>query len=261
VSLVSEALKKAEREAAARETRADGQPAPFEAPLQPYRSRRGGGRNRWLVPALALFGGAAAVTIALLLLRPAGEEEAPVMEKTAAAPEALALPSSPPTAAPGRSAGSNPFARPQAAPRPDAPMAPMAPTPTSAAPATMPSASEPLAPPLATLPLPKTTPKSPPPSPSVSEPTVSKPAGLPRAPAKVGSQGSGDYLRSVEFADGSKLELGGIVYSEASPFAYLNGRLVGVGEFVLGRRIDRIDRDKVILSGDSGEIILRLKAP
>ena len=75
------------------------------------------------------------------------------------------------------------------------------------------------------------------------------------------SNGSGDYLRSVEFADGTALELGGIVYSEASPFAYLNGRLVGVGEFVLGRRIDRNDRDKVILSGDSGEIILRLKAP
>lgn len=258
MSLVSEALKKAEREAAARETRAAGQPATFEAPLQPYRSRRGGGRNRWLVPALALFGGAAALTIALLLLRPAGEEEAPVKEKTAAAPEARALPSSPPTAAPGRSAGSNPFARPQAAPRPDAPLAP---TPASAAPATMPSASEPLAPPLATLPLPKTTPKSPPPSPSVSESAVSKPAGLPRAPAKVVSSGSGDYLRSVEFADGTALELGGIVYSEASPFAYLNGRLVGVGEFVLGRRIDRIDRDKVILSGDSGEIILRLKAP
>lgn len=75
------------------------------------------------------------------------------------------------------------------------------------------------------------------------------------------SKGSGDYLRSVEFADGTKLELGGIVYSEASPFAYLNGRLVGVGEFVLGRRIDRIERDRVLLSGEAGEITLRLKAP
>ena len=41
----------------------------------------------------------------------------------------------------------------------------------------------------------------------------------------------------------------------------MNGRLVGVGEFVLGRRIDRIDRDKVLLSGEGGEITLRLKAP
>lgn len=71
----------------------------------------------------------------------------------------------------------------------------------------------------------------------------------------------GDYLQRVDFADGSKLELGGIVYSEASPFAYLNGRLVGVGEFVEGRRIDRIERDRVILSGDAGTVTIRLKAP
>ena len=71
----------------------------------------------------------------------------------------------------------------------------------------------------------------------------------------------GDYLRRVDFPDGSKLELGGIVYSETSPFAYLNGRLVGVGEFVEGRRIDRIERDRVHLSGDAGAITLRLKAP
>ena len=81
----------------------------------------------------------------------------------------------------------------------------------------------------------------------------------PAAPAKKPSSGPGDYLRKVEFADGSSLELGGIVYSEAAPFAYLNGRLVGVGEFVLGRRIDRIERDKVVLSGDDGTIVLRLK--
>lgn len=240
MSLVSEALKKAEREAAARETRAKGLPAPFEAPLQPYRSRRGGGRSRLLVPALALFGGAAAIAIALLLLRPEGQEEAPVERAGTGAPEARALPLAPLATAPVH------------------PDAAVAPSPASAAPATMPSASEPAAPPVATLPLPKATqrlPPSPPPSPSVSEPAAAKAA----APAKAVSQGAGDFLRSVEFADGTKLELGGIVYSEASPFAYLNGRLVGVGEFVLGRRIDRIERDRVILSGEGGEIILRLK--
>jgi hypothetical protein len=68
-------------------------------------------------------------------------------------------------------------------------------------------------------------------------------------------------LRGVEFADGTKLELGGIVYSETAPFAFLNGRLVGVGEFVLGRRIDRIDRDKVLLSAKAVRSRLRLKAP
>jgi len=282
VSLVSEALKKAEREAAARDARAKGQPAPFESPLQPYRSRHTGGRNRTLVAALALVGGAAAIAIALLLLRPTERKEAPVMEKTAATPDAralakdgtagvtegLAVPTAFPDVqqapAPGRSVGSNPFARPQSTPRPNAQMdpllkvAPTPPSPASAAPPTMPNASEPTAPPLTTPPLPKTTQRPPPPSPSVSEPPAPQEI---TAPAKARSNGSGDYLRSVEFPDGTKLELGGIVYSETAPFAYLNGRLVGVGEFVVGRRIDRIDRDKVLLSGDGGEITLRLKAP
>ena len=42
MSLVSEALKKAEREASARDAQARGAPAPFDAPLQPYRARGGG---------------------------------------------------------------------------------------------------------------------------------------------------------------------------------------------------------------------------
>ena len=45
VSLVSEALKKAEREAAAREAREKGLPQPLETPCQPYRARRGQRRS------------------------------------------------------------------------------------------------------------------------------------------------------------------------------------------------------------------------
>ncbi len=210
MSLVSEALKKAEREAAARDARAKGQPAPFESPLQPYRSRHAGGRNRALVAALALVAGAAAIAIALLLLRPTEKKEAPVMEKTAATPEAralakdgtagategLALPTAFPDVqqapAPGRSVGSNPFARPQSTPRPNAQMdpllkvAPTPPSPASAAPPTMPNASEPTAPPLTTPPLAKTTQRPPPPSPSVSEPPAPQPRST--APAKARSQ-------------------------------------------------------------------------
>ncbi|MEO7974550.1 MAG: hypothetical protein ABIU84_13285, partial [Thermoanaerobaculia bacterium] len=192
MSLISEALKKAEREAAARDARAKGQPPPFEAPLQPYRSANAGGHNRVLVPALALIGGTAVVAIGLLLFRPTGEGKASVKEKTA----------------PGANARSNPVARPQSAPRPDplmAPTTPLNPTPPSsatAAPATMPSASEPMAPPLAIPPLPKTALKPSPSPPSVSESAVAKPTGPPAAPAKAKSNGSGDYLRSVEFADG-----------------------------------------------------------
>ncbi len=258
MSLVSEALKKAERDAAARDARAKGAPAPFDAPLQPYRARGGGRRRRRLVSALALFASAAAITIALLLFRPTGGEEAPVKGKTAAAPEARALPLTPAVAAPvaasATTAVSNPFARPQPGARPDESSTP---SPGSPSPRAAPGGSQPMAPPLATPPLPKTALKPSPSLPSASESLAPRTS----APAKAVSQGSGDYLRSVEFADGSRLELGGIVYSETSPFAYLNGRLVGVGEFVLGRRIDRIDRDKVLLSGEGSEITLRLKAP
>jgi hypothetical protein len=95
--------------------------------------------------------------------------------------------------------------------------------------------------------------------PSASESGTPQTGASPATPASKVSKGSGDYLRKAVFADGTSLELGGIVYSEAAPFCYLNGRLVGIGEFVLGRRIDRIERDKVVLTGDDGTIVLRLK--
>lgn len=259
MSLVSEALKKAEREAAARDAQAKGAPAPFDAPLQPYRSRRGASRGRFVVAALALFGGAAAITIALLIFRPAGEEKAPVKEKLVEAPGALAVAVAPPVTAPATTAVSNPFARSKAGAPADAPSTSSLGSPTPSPSTTVPSAREPIPPAVPALPLPKTALQPPLPSPSVSEPAAPSERAAPAAPAKARSDGSGDYLRSVEFADGSKLELGGIVYSETAPFAYLNGRLVGIGEFVLGRRIDRIERDRVILSGEGGEIILRLK--
>lgn len=107
--------------------------------------------------------------------------------------------------------------------------------------------------------------RRPSPAPSASEPRAAEPAAKrPAEPAKHPAgrfTGSGDYLRQVELEDGAKLELGGIVYSEAAPFAYLNGRLVGVGEFVEGFRIDRIERERVFLSGDAGSLSLRLKGP
>lgn len=260
MSLVSEALKKAERDAAARDARAKGAPAPFDAPLQPYRAR-GGGRSR-----ATLF--AARLAIALLVIAIAAgwwwsARKAPVKGVEAESPEGFTVSTSPGRANGSAAATAEPAPQDRSAALP--PQAPSdlgveaAQTPAS------PSASEPSRPKPTRLPLPKTAPSLSPPSPSASEPPPSASAATaashiaPAAPAKGVSQGSGDYLRSVEFADGSKLELGGIVYSEAAPFAYLNGRLVGVGEFVLGRRIDRIERDRVILSGEGGEIILRLK--
>lgn len=269
MSLVSEALKKAEREAAARDARDKGQPVPFEAPLQPYRSRSGtsgGARTRLFA---ALGGAAALAALAVLaLLWWSSRPEAPVNRDTAAtsAPAGTSSADSP------SGSGAAPVQEPASAP-PAAAHAPATPSltalatapPTPAQSAT--SFSEPTATHLATTPLPKTTLHAPRTLPSDSEPAAPKLPSPPaakapaRAPEPPTSFGPGDYLRRVDFPDGSKLELGGIVYSEASPFAYINGRLVGVGEFVEGRRIDRIERDKVVLSGDAGVLTLRLKAP
>jgi hypothetical protein len=259
VSLVSEALKKAEREAAARDARGKGQPPPFEAPLQPYRARRSGGTRMPLFAALGA--GAALVTLALMWW--SSPQKAPASGDRPAASALAGTSAATSVSAPERSS-----LEPRAGAQPSPPSAPVTPglatAATAPAPAA-PSASEPPATPPATPPLPKATAGTTSKPPNAREPAAPRPsaplAAAAPATAIVTTFGPGDYLRRVDFPDGSKLELGGIVYSETSPFAYLNGRLVGVGEFVEGRRIDRIERDKVILSGDAGTLTLRLKAP
>jgi hypothetical protein len=58
----------------------------------------------------------------------------------------------------------------------------------------------------------------------------------------------------------ARLELEGIVYSEGSPKALINGRVVGPGGYVEGYTVVRIERDRVELKGDDdGTIILTLK--
>lgn len=207
MSLVSEALKKAEREGAAREAREKGLPAPLETPTQPYRARRGQRPGHKLIPLFVLLGGAAAVAIAVFLARPATEREA-------AQPFSTDVP--PPATAP-------------------------------------PSASEPIPTTEPPLPLPRTTSSSPSREPSASEPARPAPSA---PPARAGAR---EYVRRVELSDGTKLELGGIAYSEAAPFAYLNGKLLAVGERTAGYTLLRIERDRVVVRGETGDLTIRLK--
>lgn len=250
MSLVSEALKKAERESAARTAREQGLPVPLDTPLQPYRARRSGrGSARSSGPILALLGGAAAIALAVFFARPALERKAPNKKAT---PETSASAVAPaPAATPATAPAVQEVPASTSAPSPVA-ISPVSPSSTSA-----PSASEPSPAPQSTHPLPKTASQPPPSAPSTSEP----PSPRASPPPAAASGRARDFYRRVDFADGTKLELGGIVYSEAAPFAYLNGRLVGVGELVEGYRIDRIERERVHLSGDAGEITLRLKGP
>ncbi len=257
MSLVSEALKKAEREAAARDARDKGQPAPFEAPLQPYRSPR---TRRALHPALAaLAGGALIVALAAVWWAGARHVEArPALPEGPPRPAAAALPGAT-SASPAAELENRP-----APPLPGAAAPPAAQFQTAQSPAE-PVTREAVAALQPPAPLPRATA----PPPGESSPAPARPqaaaavpgATVATAPTAARSFGPGDYLLRADLPDGSRLELGGIVYSETSPFAFLNGRLVGVGEFVEGRRIDRIERDRVLLSGETGVLTLRLKAP
>ena len=198
MSLVSEALKKAEREAAARDARGRGQPAPFEAPLQPYRSRRSGGARTPLFAAL----GAGAALVALALLWWSSQQKAPVKGDTPAASAGTSV-------ATTASAPEPVSLQPRAGAEPSPPSAPATPGLASAATPAAPGAtsvSEPPVTPLATSPLPKTTPGTSLKPPSASEPGLLKPpapqaaAAPARAAATVTTFGPGDYLRRGDFA-------------------------------------------------------------
>ncbi len=87
--------------------------------------------------------------------------------------------------------------------------------------------------------------------PSTSPARTAKPVEAPGAESLV--------VRELPLADGRKLGLGGIAWSEVAPLAYLNGRLVGVGESVEGYRIARIERDRVHLEKEGRAVVLLLR--
>jgi hypothetical protein len=55
------------------------------------------------------------------------------------------------------------------------------------------------------------------------------------------------------------VDLEGIAWSESEPFALLNGRVVGVGEFIRAYRVTEITRDRVTLEQGDDRVVLRLK--
>jgi type II secretory pathway component PulC len=63
----------------------------------------------------------------------------------------------------------------------------------------------------------------------------------------------------VELPDGGSLELGGIVWSEADPRALVNDRVVGVGAYVQGYTIERIEEDRVVFEKDGKRITITVK--
>ena len=67
------------------------------------------------------------------------------------------------------------------------------------------------------------------------------------------------YAGTAVLPDGTRLELGGIVYSESNATAVLNGRIVGAGSYVEGFEVVRIEPTRVELEGKGLTIFLTLK--
>jgi hypothetical protein len=78
--------------------------------------------------------------------------------------------------------------------------------------------------------------------------------GSPSAPREAES-----FVRDFDTGAGVTLHLGGIAWSAVTPLAYLDRRLVGVGEVVAGLRVDRIERDRVLLSSESRRVWITLR--
>jgi len=228
VSLVSEALKKAQREAAQREGRARQLPEPLlGAAAQPFVARRRGRRLRGLA-ALAVLA-ATAGGLAVWRLRPA-PPAAPVAVPT----EAVAAPVA---------ASEAPARVPALPPTALAPSAPAVAEETVAAVATGP---RPAAPAPAGRPA------------AAAAPGEDSGSRAPAKPEPVPAA-DGTYLRRAVLADGTAIELGGIAWSPETPVAMLNGRLLGLREGVAGCLVEAIERDQVRLRcADDATLTIRL---
>lgn len=90
------------------------------------------------------------------------------------------------------------------------------------------------------------------------------PQGRPEAvvenkpPVKKAAEGK-TYVGEVKLPDGAKIELGGIVYSDANPVALINDHVLGPGAVVEEFEIVSIQPDRVELKGRGMTIFLKLK--
>ncbi len=227
MSLIIEALKRARDDAIRRQAASRG------LPLAPVPRMRG--RSRWL--SFALLPLAAALVVCIILLvdlysripEPAAPREEPSQTPSLLeAGEESATASStemeiPPTTAPVvESAPGDPVSA-SLQPSP-------APAVRSASPATEPIATQ---------------------------PTTPEPAA--QSPTRANPREAREFVGQAELLGGQLVDLEGIAWSESEPFALLNGRVVGVGEFIRAYRVTEITRDQVTLEQGDDRVVLRLK--
>jgi hypothetical protein len=267
VSLINEALKKARVEAAQRDAERRGVLVPKAAALEPR--RRGGSAVTWALAVVAALGLAA--TGGMWLARrgavPVDPPEAAAMDggeargagagagapeggdggpETAAVPEAVAPEAVAPETGSARAAAPVAIDPPPAvadAPRPaPADPDPAPPEGTDPAPAAGTAAGSEALPPPA--------------RPSAS---ADPPAPAPRKRPAAAPTAAEGYLREAPLPAGGSIRLDGIVWSEATPAAVIEGQIVGPGEYVRGARIVRVERQRVVLEADGVELVIRLR--
>jgi hypothetical protein len=79
-----------------------------------------------------------------------------------------------------------------------------------------------------------------------------------KPPVKKAAEGK-TYVGEVKLPDGAKIELGGIVYSDVNPVALINDHVLGPGAVVEEFEIVSIQPDRVELKGRGITIFLKLK--
>jgi len=231
VSLVREALAKAEREAAARAAREKGVTGPLADAAQPYRARRRHSRWPWIAALVVAAAGGALVAVVSL-------------RSPAATPVSGARPTEAPepsvATTPTRIAESEAPATPESSPRPAAVApAPGTPPPTTTDLQPIVEITAPDRPAATTSPAPPAAAEHAAPA---SKATARVAPSVEAAPLVAGS-----FVREFPLGDGRSIKLGGIAWSQAAPLAYLNGKLRGVGESVEGLRIAAIEPERVLL--------------
>jgi len=84
-------------------------------------------------------------------------------------------------------------------------------------------------------------------------------SGSPEVRAAAPPSGGKTYHGRIALPDGGSLELGGIVWSDADPRALVNDRVVGVGAYVQGYTVERIEEDRVVLEKDGKRVTISVK--
>lgn len=262
MSLVSDALKKAQRDAALREAREKGLPEPLVTAAHPFRAKRAGARALPVTLALAAILLAAAGVYFLRFRNQDQDGGLPVKREAssgAAAEVARAAPGPPPLRAPAAPPSAASSLEPLAV-APDAvPTEGRADDPPPAAPQREPAPEAARTASAGAAPTPPTPATEVAGKPIAGGTPGTAPAAPPPAPQAQVQEGERVFVRVARLDDGTEIRLGGIAWSEVAPLAYLNGKLLGVGESVAGRRVARIDRDRVRLEGAGSALVLTLR--